>query len=171
LAFQFLYGYMYYQIGLILTSFMIGLVLGSFSINRILEKIKDARSLYLKTQGAICLYPLVLPLIFTYIAKVNILRPDIGNSLKLSFTMLPVIAGFIGGFQFPLANKICLKGSKDIGKTTGFLYGIDLFGSCVGGLLVGLVLVPILGITQTCILLSIINTLIFILLSTARTSQ
>ena len=152
LAFQFLYGYVYYKIGLILTSFMIGLVLGSFFINRRLERIQDERSLYLKTQAAICLYPLVLPLAFKI--------PD----FQLGFAFLPIIAGFLGGFQFPLANKICLKSSSNVGKTTGTLYGLDLFGACVGGLLVGLLLIPLLGITQTCLILFIINTLVLILL-------
>ena len=152
LAFQVLYGYVYYKIGLILTSFMIGLVLGSFFINRRLERIKNEKSLYLKTQGLICLYPLILPLAFT--------RP-IHESI---FVFLPMIAGFLGGFQFPLANKICLRASGDIGKTTGLLYGIDLFGSCIGGLLAGLILIPLLGIIQTCVFLFIVNTLVLILL-------
>jgi len=165
LAFQFLYGYMYYRLGLILTSFMIGLVAGSFCINRVLDKIKNEKALYLKTQGIISVYPLILPLIFLYIAKMNLVSPDIGNKLQTSFAFLPVIAGFIGGFQFPLANKICLKNSGDAGKTAGLLYGADLFGACIGGLLVGVILIPILGIIQTCILLSLINLLILILLS------
>ena len=166
LAFQFLYGYMYYKVGLILTSFMIGLVMGSFSINRALEHIKDEKSLYLKTQALICIYPLILPLIFSYTARINITRPDIGGNLQIFFAFLPVIAGFIGGFQFPLANKICLKSYQDVGKTTGLLYGIDLLGSCIGGLLVGLFLIPVLGIIQTCLLLSIVNILVLMLLLT-----
>ncbi len=171
LAFQFLYGYMYYKIGVMLTSFMIGLVLGVFSINRILDRVKNEKALYLKTQGAICLYPLVLVLILMYMARANTLRPDIAKGLEAGFAFLPVIAGFIGGFQFPLANKICLKSSMDAGKTAGILYGVDLFGSCVGGLLVGLLLVPVLGIIETCVLLSIVNILVLILLFTARLSR
>lgn len=170
-AFQFLYGYMYYKIGLILTSFMIGLVLGSFCINRLLAQLKNERSLYLKTQALICIYPLILPVIFISIARANISRPGIGQLLQTSFAFLPIIAGFLGGFQFPLATKICLKNSKNSGKTAGFLYGIDLFGSCIGGLLVTLILIPIIGIIQTCFLLCIINLSVLILLSTSRLQQ
>ena len=163
-AFQFLYGYMYYRIGLILTSFMIGLVLGAYFINRVLEKV-DEKSFYLKTQIFICAYPLILPIILILIAKTNITRPNIGGALQLSFAFLPIIAGFLGGIQFPLANKICLKGYEDVGKTTGLLYSVDLFGACVGGILIGLLFVPILGIIQTCVLLSILNLLVLILLN------
>jgi len=170
LAFQFLYGYIYYKIGVILSSFMIGLAIGAFLINRQLDGLKDERSLYLKTQVFICLYPLILPLILIYIAKTNLRGAGLAtNTLELSFAWLPIIAGFLGGFQFPLANKICLKDAKDtVGKTVGFLYGADLLGSCIGGILVGLLFVPILGIIQTCVLLSIINIFVLILLSTTR---
>ena len=163
-AFQSMYGYMYYKIGIILTSFMIGLVVGSFYINRILEKIKDEISLYIKTQVLVCVYPIILLLALILIAKINQYSPAIGNNLQIIFTFLPIIAGFIGGFQFPLANKICLKNSKNVAKVTGLLYGVDLFGSCMGGLLIGIILIPVIGIIQTCILLTIINILALILL-------
>ncbi|MFC1510024.1 hypothetical protein ACFL60_10140, partial [Candidatus Omnitrophota bacterium] len=164
LAFQFLYGYMYYKLGMILTSFMIGLVGGSFCINRILGKIKNERALYLKTQLLICIYPLVLPLVFTSIAR----NPQAAQALQASFAFLPIIAGFIGGFQFPLATKICLKTSQDSAKTAGSLYGLDLLGACIGGLLVALILIPIIGLIQTCLFLSILNALVLVLLSTSK---
>jgi spermidine synthase len=168
LAFQFIYGYMYYQIGFILTSFMIGLTLGSFLITKIMERIEDERLLYIKTQAWLSIYPLILAITLAAIAKINQAKPGIGNMLQLAFVIIPVIGGFIGGFQFPLANKIWLKDSKDIGKTTGLLYGIDLLGSCAGGLISGIILIPILGILQTCAFLSVINIFIFILLSNSR---
>jgi spermidine synthase len=171
LAFQFLYGYMYYRIGAILTSFMIGLVMGSFFINRLLGRIKNEISLYLKTQFFICLYPLILPFLFSYIARINLTDPYIGNRLQLSFVLLPIVAGFMGGFQFPLANKIALKNSQRKAKTTGLLYSTDLLGSCIGGLLIGMIFVPILGIIESCILLFIINTLVLILLLSNRSSD
>jgi len=160
LAFQFLYGYVYYKIGIILTSFMIGLVLGSLVINRKLDRIKEEKTLYLKTQFLIAIYPLALLFVCVFASKINISQPDLAQKFQASFAILPIIAGFMGGFQFPLANKICLKSSKAVGKTTGLLYGVDLFGSCLGGLLIGVVLVPMLGIIETCIFLQIVNTVI-----------
>ncbi|MDP2911652.1 MAG: hypothetical protein Q8N76_04920 [Candidatus Omnitrophota bacterium] len=168
LAFQFIYGYMYYQIGFILTSFMIGLTIGSFFIIKIIEKIEDEKSLYLKTQAMLAIYPLILAGALFIISKTNQFKPGIGGILQIAFVILPIAAGFIGGFQFLLANKIWLKDSKNIGKTTGLLYGIDLFGSCIGGLVIGVIFIPILGIIQTCVLLSVINIFIFILISNSR---
>ena len=168
LAFQFIYGYMYYRIGLILTSFMIGLVLGSFFITRFLDKVENEKELYLKTQAWVCTYPIILAAALMVISRINERASHIGNMLQPVFAILPVIAGFIGGFQFPLANKIWLKDSRDIAKTTGLLYGVDLLGSCAGGLITGILLIPLLGIIQTCILLSVINIFIFILISNSR---
>jgi len=168
LAFQFIYGYMYHQIGLILASFMIGLALGSFLIISFMERIEDEKSVYIKSQAWLCVYPLILALMLAAISKINQLKPGTGNMLQIAFVIMPMIAGAIGGFQFPLANKIWLKDSKDVAKTTGLLYGVDLLGSCIGGLAIGAILIPILGIIQTCILLSVINIFIFILISNSR---
>ena len=168
LAFQFIYGYMYYQLGLILTSFMIGLTLGSFLITSFMEKIEDEKSLYIKTQAWMSIYPLILAITLVAVAKINRASPTAGNMLQIAFLIMPVLGGFIGGFQFPLANKIWLKDSKDVGKTTGLLYGIDLIGSCIGGLAIGIIFIPLLGIIQTCVLLSVINIFIFILISNSR---
>ena len=168
LAFQFIYGYMYHQIGFILASFMIGLALGSFLIMSFMEKIEDEKAVYIKSQVWLCIYPLILALMLVAISKMNQLKPGMGNMLQIAFVIMPMMAGFIGGFQFPLANKIWLKDSKDVAKTTGFLYGVDLLGSCVGGIVIGAILIPILGIIQTCVLLSVINIFIFILISNSR---
>lgn len=168
LAFQFIYGYMYYQLGFILTSFMIGLTLGSFVATSSMERIEDERHLYIKTQAWLSIYPFILAIILAFIAKVNQVKPGIGNIFQLAFVIMPVLGGFIGAFQFILANKIWLKDSRDVGKTTGLLYGVDLLGSCAGGLIVGIILIPILGIIQTCVLLGVINIFIFILISNSR---
>ena len=48
------------------------------------------------------------------------------------FAFFPIVAGFIGGLQFPLANKICLGDKEKVGRTAGLIYGLDLLGSCLG---------------------------------------
>jgi spermidine synthase len=168
LAFQFIYGYMYYQLSVILASFMIGLAAGSFLITGFMEKIEDEKTLYAKTQAWMSIYPLILAVALMTIAKINQIKPAAGNVLQIAFLILPLVSGFIGGFQFPLANKIWLKDSKDVSRTTSLVYGIDLLGSSIGGLAAGIIFVPILGIIQTCVLLSVINIFIFILISNSR---
>jgi len=154
LAFQVIYGYVYYKLGIILTSFMIGLALGSWVINRTFPRIKNIERLFFKTQLAITIYPLFLPAIFFTFAHWPKLA-FLGNNVILPY--LPLIAGFIGGVQFPLANKIYLKRRNNLGTAVGITYGTDLLGACIGALLISVFVLPIMGITRTCIVTAIIN--------------
>ena len=163
LAFQVLYGYVYYKLTLILASFMIGLVLGSWLVNRMMNRFKNDFFTYIMTQISICVYPLILLPVFMGLASFGERIPP-ALHIDTVFAFLPIVAGFIGGFQFPLASKICLKGREEVGRLAGFLYGVDLLGSCLGALLASAILIPILGIFQTCLLVSILNFGVLVLL-------
>ena len=103
-----------------------------------------------------------MPLVFYGLnrASVNLSISWLGSNII--FPALPIISGFIGGFQFPLANKIILKDSDIIGRVSGLTYGMDLLGSCLGALLVSAFLVPILGITQSCLAVASLNFVVLI---------
>ena len=160
LAFQIIYGYLYYKLGIILTSFMVGLALGSWLITKKLEYLLDDYGLFIKTQIAISIYPLILPLVFFALNKAcaNTSINWLGSNVV--FPLLPIISGFVGGFQFPLANRIILKKADTIGRVSGLTRGMDLLGSCLGALLVSTFLVPILGITQTCVAIALLNAIV-----------
>jgi len=168
LAFQIIYGYLYYKLGVILSSFMVGLVLGSLLITKKLGNLKDDYGLFIKTQIAISIYPLILPLVFLALNGVSANKFLNWAGSNLVFPALPVIAGFLGGFQFPLANKIILKNTNLIGRTSGLTYGMDLFGSCLGALLVSAFLVPILGLTQSCVAIALLNIAVLLALIANR---
>lgn len=163
LSFQVVYGYVYYKIGLIFASFMLGLVLGSALAIRILAKGVNLSKIYIATQLSICIYPILLPPIFLSLSR---MRADVARSLAIEtlFSFLPIVAGFIGGLQFPLANKICLGQGGFVGKTAGVLYGIDLLGACLGALLTSAVLIPMIGINTACYLTAIMNVLVLFLI-------
>lgn len=156
LSYQVLYGYVYHKLGLILTSYMMGLILGGWLITRKLNK-DTGHNLFIKTQIAICIYPLVLPVLFWVFSGLK--SPfSFWLGSNIIFPFLPIIAGIIGGFQFPLANSIYLKSIKaHAGYSAGLTYGIDLFGSCVGAGLTLVILVPIIGIFEVCILAAGLN--------------
>ncbi len=163
IGFQVLYGYVYYKLGLILTSFMIGLVLGSWTINRRLGQLKDDLRAYLGIQATVCIYPLILSLVLMGLASLRG-GPLSGLGLGSIFAFFPVLAGFIGGLQFPLANKICLGSSRRVGKTAGFIYGLDLLGACAGAFLAGTILIPLLGLLYSCLWVAMLNGCVFVLL-------
>ncbi|MDP3041882.1 MAG: fused MFS/spermidine synthase [Candidatus Omnitrophota bacterium] len=165
LSFQIIYGYVYYKLGLIITAFMAGLGLGSLWIIRIMPKLKKDLNLLIWVQLAICIYLLSLPIILRWLSNSSG-RGVFWLGANVLFLFLPIIAGFIGGFQFPLANKIYpLNEKKEIGRVAGLSYGLDLLGACLGAFLTAIFLIPILGIPKACLVTAIINFTILILLS------
>jgi spermidine synthase len=166
IGFQVLYGYVYYQLGLILTSFMIGLVMGAWWINRRLDDLDNDLSTYLRIQGMVVLYPLLLSGVLMGLASLEV-GPLLTVGLGGAFSFFPILAGFIGGLQFPLATKICLRGAGQLGRTAGLIYGLDLLGSCLGALLAGAILVPVLGVLTTCWWVAVLNGSVLILLLAA----
>ena len=163
LAFQIIYGYIYYKIGIIVTSFMVGLALGSIHITRKLKSISEPFRLYTKLQAAIFVYPLFLIVffkIFSSLQHAGWLRWAGANI----FALLPFIAGFAGGVQYPLANKICFTQTQKEARLAGTTYAVDLFGSFIGALLLSAFFVPIVGVSATCILVAGLNFVSLVLL-------
>ncbi len=171
LAFQTLYGYAYYKIGLIIASFMGGLVVGSLAAQRIIAgRPQDIPRIYKMAQAGICLYPLLLPLVFIFFRDAAVLQRFAGAFASV-FACLPVIAGFIGGLQYPLATYLLytLRPSKEgrelmAAQPAGFLYAVDVLGATIGALVTGIFLVPLLGIPAVAVLCAVLNAAVFVLL-------
>lgn len=169
LVFQIIYGYLFYKLGFILTSFMIGLVLGSSLALKIMPKIRNDKRAFGLAQCVICVYPLMLAPAFLWLAGA---KGDAAVWLgaNVIFPLLSVMAGFAGGFQFPLANKIYLGRDDGLARTAGIMYGTDLAGSCLGAILTGTFFIPLTGVINTCLALAMVNfsALIALVLSGAR---
>jgi spermidine synthase len=147
LTFQIVYGYLYYTIGMIITAYMIGLALGSWLITAVIGKITRPLRLLLMVQAGMALYALgCLPLILGLHQQA--LPPALAHAMEGIFPFLTLVAGFLGGVHFPLANKIYLKGHEEIGRIGGLLYGVDLTGSAGGALVISIIILPIAGIAQ-----------------------
>jgi len=175
LAFQALYGYAYYKIGMIMASFMGGLCGGGLVAQRLLLK-PDQEILrwYKVSQCAICVYPLLLPVVIILFRDILIGAPFIGFFASL-FSLLPVVAGFIGGVQYPLATHLVCQfrsmyGKGDVARSAGTLYGIDTLGAAIGALVTGTILIPLFGIYVVVCLCTAINVVVLILLYPARLS-
>jgi len=156
LSFQILYGYVFYKLSFILTSYMLGLIIGGLWITRLMRRGLGTKKTFLLTQVSIVIYPLILPIVFLVFAR---FRGDFSNFVgsNIIFPLLPVIPGIIGGFQFPLANKLLTGERETKGTSAGKTYGFDLIGSCIGALLVSIFLIPVIGIPNTCFQVSVLN--------------
>jgi len=160
LAFQALHGYVYHEVSLIVAAFMVGAALGGGVMNRLIaaKRTPDAAGssvlgwakrplrVLIAAQGVAMLYALFLP--FALLKAAALPWPN------LSFPLLTLLAGFLGGMDFPLAAELT-RGS--VGRVAGLIYGADLVGACLGAFLSSALLIPVLGIPQTCYAVALLS--------------
>lgn len=166
-VFQVIYGYVFTWIGMLITFFMTGAALGAILMTKKLPRINNSLRLFITIEILAMLYILSLPLIFISIRSLLHI-PVFFNSMRVFFLFLSVLSGLTVGVQFPLANQIYLKSEKNISKTAGLLYGSDLIGGWIAGIIGSVFLLPVLGILETCIVLILIKTSSLLLLLTSK---
>jgi spermidine synthase len=164
-TFQTLYGYLYYQIGLIITIFMAGIAVSSLYITQHLDKIERPIPLFLTSELCIIFFSLLLPFVF-FVPSQYLEKTSIYILLYAAFLTMSFLSGVLVGLQFPLATKIYLatpSRGRTFSQTAGLLYGADLLGGFFGGLFGGVLLLPILGLKESCFTMAIIKGSSFIL--------
>lgn len=139
LGFQILYGYVYSQVGVLITAFMIGLLVGAFYVLKTLKRY-SRRSLVI-CEMTVVLFSVGLAVFLPYM-------------VTITFVLAVVVLGALVGAEFPLASHLYYK---DVPATAAAVYGADLLGGCLGALLVSTLLVPLIGLTSTCILVAGLN--------------
>jgi spermidine synthase len=170
-TFQALYGFVYYWIGLLVTAFMVGVAAGSLMMTSIMERIRKDISSFLNVELALTIFSGIIPLIFLFF-RPYLEYPGVFLLLKIIFLLLSFFSGLLIGAEFPLANKIYLKSGVNLSKTAGLLYGCDLFGGWIGGIIGGVILLPILGLIKTCMVIVMIKvSSMIVLYTTARVCQ
>ena len=155
-AFQVVYGYLYFQIGMLIAVFMSGAALGSLLLSHYLERVKRDLVLFASLEIAVILSVFIILLLI------------LSGPSRFIFFILCFIAGFWTGTQFPLANKMYLNiQSQNFGTSIGLIYSADLFGGWLAGMLSGILFLPLLGLVNTCIVISglKLSSLIFLLFS------
>jgi spermidine synthase len=169
-GFQIVYGYVFYEIGVLIAAFMAGLAIGGILTSSWPRQNRKGLSAFIKIELSIALLAIVLFFFFGYLEKGVSIEPVF---IRIAFMVMLVASGLFTGMEFPLANRLYLKQTDyfsfrrdDFGRTVGLLYCVDLLGGWVGGVLGGFLLIPILGITQGCLALAILKALSFLLLLT-----
>lgn len=163
-SFQSIYGFVYEMVGLIVAIFMCGLALGAYMTNR-----------YVRHKANINTLAAVQLVIAALAAGIALALPQVAGvqfpaAIFALFSMLTFTAGLINGVDFPLsaACYMALRGNPE--KTTGAVYGTELFGACVGATLASAVVVPILGIAACCLIAGAANGTAFVVLLLSRRS-
>ncbi len=150
-AFQVAHGHLYQKIGILIASFMLGLALGGLMMNRFMVRMTRDMQVLGGIVLAVALYAGLLPWLVLVSGALS------GIPGEAPYSALNLIAGFLAGMQFPLATRICLHRSKTVAPIVGLLYAADLWGAVLGALLTSVLLMPILGVLNTCVVAGVLS--------------
>ncbi len=156
IGFQVCYGYVYRQLGLILTAFMAGAAGGAlFSARRE----RDPARLLFRLDAALAALAFILgPVLLALQGAEGSLARALG-----AYAILPGLNGLVGfciGAQFAPAARVLFR---SVEETAGDLYALDLLGACLGAIVVGALCVPWIGVPATAALIGAVK-----LITTAR---
>ncbi len=158
-TFQTFHGYLYHHIGLLIAIFMFGVALSSYYMTRHLDRIERDSRLFLKIEIRIIIFSFLFPFVFS-IPSQYLEKTVISMLIYPLFLIMSFFSGAWIGLQFPLASKIylALSGKEGtLGHTAGLIYGADLLGGFLGGLFGGILLLPILGLKESCFVMGLIK--------------
>ena len=147
-AFQVLFGYIFYWLGLLVTAFMAGVMAGGLWMTARMKKVDNVLPLLIRLELALIVFALLLPFFFLRAGPL-LAWPWFDIMLRILFLLLSFLSGMLVGAEFPLANREYLRLAPDIGGTAGMLYSADLWGGWIGGIFGGVLLLPVLGLVQT----------------------
>ena len=133
LGFQAVYGYVYQQLALVTASFMAGMAIGSWLALR-LRRGPGLATLQCLAAASPTLVCLAMP-----------------HTPPLLFSLLSLLCGALGGYQFPVASRISTA------RAPGTLYALDLAGGCVGAILFSAWLIPVFGFFRTSLLIAVVD--------------
>ncbi len=152
-SFQVLYGAFFQALALLISTFMLGLALGSWLVSTGPLAGRDECRLLLTVDAGLLLFAALLAALFS--------APTLPmeGALRAHLLILPLLAvcGLLTGMQFPLASRLqqALGCRVDDPATTGrvgTIFSADLLGGSLGGLLGGVALLPVLGLSGSCLL-------------------
>jgi spermidine synthase len=162
-AFQAVYGYVFSEIALLISAFMGGAAFGSLFVSRRLDAAQGDAGSFLAIEAAMTLFLALLALLFLLLPGAHLYPPLV----HVLFLLLLAISGLFTGLEFPLANGI-YQASRSLERSVGVLYGADLCGGWLGGILSGFLLAPLLGLPSTCLLLVLLKAASFTVVACSR---
>ena len=146
--FQIIYGFLFFQLGILTSCFMFGLAMGSgiLYIMKVLSP-KKIEPLFLKVFLVFTLFPLLL---YLFLIKIH--------AGIFVFNLFSFIQGLLSGFLFTLSILLWRTQTRKAEEAkTGKAYALDLAGAGFGALLTAPVILPQIGLSGTIYLLFAFN--------------
>ena len=166
-VFQSLYGYVYIRMGLIVAMFMLGLVLGAPS-GRIMAGGRWWCS-WLAMAGVellLVIFPLTVPKLIR-MASLPIGADQLLLWYEVGIYLAVVFIGWAVGAEFPIANRLFCDAGGTVGTAAAITDASDHIGAAIGCLVMGVILIPILGIEASCVVLAALKCAGLLLLASA----
>ncbi|MGC8959747.1 MAG: hypothetical protein ACP5OO_08155 [Chloroflexia bacterium] len=165
LTFQVLYGYLYQQVGLLVTAFMAGLSLGGQAMTAGAGRLRRPWRMLTRLEGGVALLWAGLGGGLYLLLR----RPTPSSALEhLLLLAMNLLAGLLVGAEFPLAGRILMESGRSGSRVAGALYAWDLVGATVGAVAVSAVMIPALGLVETALLTALGKAGTFLLAVVAR---
>ncbi|OQA92595.1 MAG: Spermidine synthase [Elusimicrobia bacterium ADurb.Bin231] len=143
-AFQSIYGYIYYKVGMLFALALFGVSAGSYLIKRLNYAIVSERKFLRKVILLMSLFAFLLPFCFKLLACIQ-------------YPCEPVFYGliFVSGAFIGIGFPVLVSAYGETGASTlGRFYFLDLAGAFSGSFLTTLILMPVLGIFGTCLFIA-----------------
>jgi spermidine synthase len=158
LGFQAIYGYVYYQLAIVIAAFMAGMAAGSWlmlrggtSAHHQQVRVHGYALVYLQAAAAIS--PLLL---YALLRTLTTMTSTSGLLLasQILFPAMAIAFGALGGCQFQVASRVYFPELDHEPASLAALYAIDLVGAFLGAILVSAYLVPVFGMLRSVCLIS-----------------
>ena len=148
LSYQAVAGYLYHQIGILMSLFMLGLAIGAAIGRRVAagaggEGLKRLGIILLGTVAVQAASAACLPLLFV-VGRASFAMTG------LVFGATAAWMGGLAGLNFPLAVSLVAAHTHNEARAASRLYALDLAGASVAAVLIGALAIPAVGITQSC---------------------
>jgi len=180
-AFQNLYGYIYQRIGWIIALFMAGLVVGAWATDRRTDparaggkSFKTSRRLLIVLDVLLAVLSWSAPPVLTLLYHLPT-GPHTFRLVEVCVSLMVVLTGLLGGAAFPPAGRVQAALRAATGQAAARIVAADHLGACLGALLTGLLLVPVLGIVAAVGLLATLKavsaTVVIFLVPSAPTAD
>lgn len=158
-------GYVFHEIGMLITMLMTGMALGALSAGKFLDRLGTAFRALMAAEAIMAAVCLIVPAIFLITG--THLDPGRFSARLVSLTLL-FISGFFAGMEYPVAVQ-AYRDIRPQRTAVGPVYGLDLLGGFVGGIAGGFFLFPVMGLAKTCVFLCAVKACgILMLLSPRR---
>ncbi|MEO0099168.1 MAG: hypothetical protein ABIK94_06250 [candidate division WOR-3 bacterium] len=160
--FQMRFGYLFNRVTLLFTSFLFGSTMGGFFSLRLLTNQRPEK---MKRYLLLVNELFILLLSFLILTLTELPLTQIGGEILIFAAAF--LSGLFLGFQFPLANSLCLSSQSKVGESVGLLFAADLTGGAFSAFFGSLLFIPIFGIicAQSFVLVLKLFSLILVVLS------